>query len=138
MNTRAICPRSVLRSSDVHFLQCKGSTLFTTITIHQATETYFRLTAPIIYRQNLTVPNWRRHKPTASDNRHERHLKLRERRKRKSRNNCHTGHESNNISDLKSQTEQQISNELALTTLSISLQPLTWSMPSSTCFNSPA
>ena len=71
-----------LRSSDLHLLQCKGSTLFTTITIQiQATETYFRLTAPIIYRQNLTVPNWRRHKPTASDNRHERHLKLRERRK---------------------------------------------------------
>lgn len=71
-----------LRSSDVHLLQCKGSTLFTTITIQiQATETYFRLTAPIIYRQKLTVPNWRRHKPTASDNRHARHLKLRERRK---------------------------------------------------------
>lgn len=39
------------------------------------TETYFRLTAPIIYRLNLTVPNWRRHKSTASNNGFERCLK---------------------------------------------------------------
>jgi hypothetical protein len=46
---------------------------------------------------------------------------IKRKKKRKSRNNSHTGHKSNNISDLKSPTKQQISDKLALTTLSISL-----------------
>ena len=48
---------------------------------------------------------------------------IKRKKKRKSRNNNHTGHKANNISDLKSPTKQQISDNLALTTLSISLHP---------------